>query len=357
MPDQVEGKIIDACLTCADIKTGKGRFEDRSIPDVDILDCKRLQTATMEGDKKVFSPSASFRVTFPGSILPKFVLIENVFYPVRLFVPKVYNCTKCKQLGHSAAHCDNKPRCGKCGQAHNEDSCEQVATKCAYCSKDIHALQNCPAYKKRTRNESRAIIVRSKQSYAEMVKKTKVSATDSASAVPVENSFEVLSSEEEDVVVVDDAGSSEVLVNGKRKSPSSPHLRRKKTKASIKNLQTSQGSGEIIKNPKNQAPAAPGPSNGSKDPPPLPPRKTVTRNVRYSSAKPATKVTRSSKKRSTAKRGQISFSALVDRIYDALGVSDSFRGILDFFVPVVQEYLRNLTISWPLLASIISFDG
>ncbi|XP_062700857.1 uncharacterized protein LOC115268329 isoform X2 [Aedes albopictus] len=357
---EVEGKILDETLTCDDIKTGVGRFNNRSIADVSILDCKPLQKASMEGDKKVYSPSGSFRVTFPGSVLPEFVVIDNAFYTVRLFRPKVFNCTNCKQFGHSASFCDNKPRCGKCNQAHLDESCTQEAEKCSYCGKELHELQKCPAYKKRIQNESRSIIERSKKTYAEMVKSFNTPANMSESAVPVENPYQELSSDDQDDCETDEGGSfSEVHASGKRKSPSSPGLRRKVfLKSSLISLTTTKGGGGNLKTPKKQV------SDGavpccSKDlePPPPTVKYTSKRNTRQGGKKKATKAPRTSAKSIKPKRGLFTFRALVDRLYDALGLSDSFRGILDIFLQAVEEYLRNLTQSWPLLASIISFDG
>lgn len=357
---EVEGKILDEMLTCEDIKTGFGRFKNRSIPDVAILDCKRLSKVSMEGNKKVYSPSAFFRVTFPGSVLPEFVVIDGGFYPVHLFRPKVFNCTKCKQFGHSDSFCDNKPRCGKCNQAHLEDSCTQEAEKCSYCGGDPHDLQVCPAYKRRIRNESRSIIKRSKQTYAEMVKSFKTPDSVSESAVPVENPYQELSSDDQDDGETDEGGSlSEVHAPGKRKSSSSPGLRRKVfLKSSLKSLPNVKGDGVNLKTPKNQVPLASAPCCSKNLSPPSPPVKyTSKRNNRQGSKKKATKVPRSSSKPPRPKRGLFTFRVLVDRLYNALSLPETLRGIIDMFIPTVEEYLRNLTQSWPLLAAIISFDG
>uniref|UniRef100_A0A1W7R6G6 Putative loner ele1 n=1 Tax=Aedes albopictus TaxID=7160 RepID=A0A1W7R6G6_AEDAL len=357
---EVEGKILDEMLTCEDIKSGFGRFKNRSIPDVAILDCKRLSKASIEGSKKVYSPSAFFRVTFPGSVLPEFVVIDGAFYPVRLFRPKVFNCTKCKQFGHSDSFCDNKPRCGKCNQAHLEDSCTQEAEKCSYCGGDPHDLQDCPAYKRRIKNESRSIIRRSKQTYAEMVKSFKTPDSVSESAVPVENPFHELSSDDQDDDETDEGGSSsEVHAPGKRKSSSSPGLRRKVfLKSSLKSLPNTKGSGVNLKTPNKQAPDYSVPCC-SKDPvnPPPTVKYTSKKSIRQSSKKKATKAPRTSTKPPKPKRGLLTFRVLVDRLYDAIGLPDTLRGIIDIFIPTVEEYLRNLTQSWPLLASLISFDG
>ncbi|XP_062561915.1 uncharacterized protein LOC134225665 [Armigeres subalbatus] len=186
----------------------------------------------MVDGKKVYSKSGSLRVTFAGSILPKYVDIENMLFPVRLFVPRVFNCTNCKQLGHTAEFCDNKPRCGKCFERHREESCQQQVTKCAYCGMDPpHGLQECPVYKKRTQKVKRSLVQRSKQSYAEIVKSQDTSATANATAaisaaVQVSDFYNVISIDESDSDVADMDDSAEVHVPEKRKKLSSPGLRR-----------------------------------------------------------------------------------------------------------------------------------
>lgn len=50
----MDGKIIDGSLTREDIKAGKGAFENQSIVDVAILDCKQLQSFQWKEIRKHF---------------------------------------------------------------------------------------------------------------------------------------------------------------------------------------------------------------------------------------------------------------------------------------------------------------
>ena len=46
-----------------------------------------------------------------------------------------YQCFKCQEYGHSAAKCQNKQVCPKCGGKHRYNDCESEKTKCVNCVK------------------------------------------------------------------------------------------------------------------------------------------------------------------------------------------------------------------------------
>ena len=95
---EIDGVVSDSSLTCDDLlKYETGRFENPALPPVKILECKQLYSVLVDGDKEVYSPSDSFRVTFARSALPSHAEIDRVRLPVRLFVPQVMNCLNCKQ--------------------------------------------------------------------------------------------------------------------------------------------------------------------------------------------------------------------------------------------------------------------
>ncbi|XP_055527735.1 uncharacterized protein LOC129720297 [Wyeomyia smithii] len=58
---------------------------NKTCPEVKVLDCKQLRSASIIGGKTVYTPSDSFRVTFAGSALPSHVSIHRVRLPVRLY--------------------------------------------------------------------------------------------------------------------------------------------------------------------------------------------------------------------------------------------------------------------------------
>ena len=97
---EIDGVVSESSLTVEDLlKAGKGLFKDSSLKPAKILECKQLHSVSLDKGVKTYTPSDSFRVTFAGSALPSYVLVDKVRLPVRLFVPRVMNCLKCKQLG------------------------------------------------------------------------------------------------------------------------------------------------------------------------------------------------------------------------------------------------------------------
>ncbi|XP_058814362.1 uncharacterized protein LOC131678309 [Topomyia yanbarensis] len=190
---EIDGVITESSLTVDDlVKHGVGRFKDTILKDVKILECKQLHSVSHEGDKKVYRLSDSFRVTFAGSALPNYVIIDKIRLPVLLFITRVMNCLNCKQLGHTATYCSNKARCGKCGGSHQEDTCNENLEKCLMCGENSHELPACPIYKLREDKIKRSLKERSKRSYAEMLK--------NATPKPIflENTYTFLFSEQSD---------------------------------------------------------------------------------------------------------------------------------------------------------------
>ncbi|XP_058824232.1 uncharacterized protein LOC131684954 [Topomyia yanbarensis] len=330
---EIDGVITESSLTVDDIiKHGVGRFKDTILKDVKILECKQLHSVSHEGDKKVYRLSDSFRVTFAGSALPNYVIIDKIRLPVRLFIPRVMNCLNCKQLGHTATYCSNKARCGKCGGSHQEDTCNENSEKCLMCGENSHELPSCPIYKLREDKIKRSLKERSKRSYAEMLK--------NATPKPIflENTYTSLFSEQSDS---DGAceGTSFVLPGNsrKRKQSSFPKLPRKGLKISppIDKLH-------------------PKPKNSDSKPKSIPPgfgnvqskQNTITGNNKIStSSEPQPGV------------GLLKFSEIVDWIFKAFNISEPLKSILSAFLPTIRTFLEQLIAQWPILAAIVSFNG
>ena len=138
---EIDGVVTEPSLEREHfIRHEVGRFKDPRLYDVKILDCRPMHSARLvEGETK-YSATGSFRVTFAGSALPNHVVVDRVRLPVRLFVPRVMNCLNCKQLGHTATHCSNKARCGKCGEHHRDEACDKSTETCIYCGQTPHEL-------------------------------------------------------------------------------------------------------------------------------------------------------------------------------------------------------------------------
>ena len=336
---EIDGVVTESELSVDDILSiGFGRFKDSNIQNVKILDCKQLHSVSVDKGVKKYTPSDSFRVTFAGSALPSHIDVNRVRLPVRLFVPRIMNCLNCKQLGHTATHCCNKARCGKCGENHGDDSCKKEAEKCLYCGETPHELSTCPAYKLRSDKIKRSLKERSKRTFAEMLKKT-------APTIPITpNTYEVLSSDESDS---DDPleGSSSAFVGAskKKKKSSSPKLPKKVLKIPPNGMNDTRKPKSAGENPKQTPPGFVN-SNSQKEFPALPgTSKTPNAPVLSQQISPES--------------GLLKFSDIVDWILETFNITDPLKSLLMAFLPTVSTFLKQLTAKWPLLASIVSFDG
>ncbi|XP_058460823.1 uncharacterized protein LOC131436223 [Malaya genurostris] len=336
---EIDGVVTEASLNCEDLlKHGVGCFRDPTLQKVKILDCKQLNSIKIaEDNTKTYSPSGSFRVTFAGSVLPNFILLDRVRLPVRLFVPRVMNCTNCKQLGHTATYCGNKQRCIKCGGDHVDDSCGEKAEKCLYCGENPHELSSCPTYKLRGEKLKRSLKERSKRTFAEMLKNA---------MPPVEsvNLYDCLPSDEIDS---DDPqeGTSFAMPSGsrKRKPTSSPKLPCKGPRVSSVGINKVTTRGSASQKPKQKAPGL-----------------ANLRSDQEFPSLPGTTNTPSTPKiqlENQSSAGLLKFSDIVDWIFRTFNITDPLKSMIMTFMPTVRTFLKQLTATWPLLSVIVSFDG
>lgn len=336
---EIDGVVTDPSLTVEHLlESGVGCFKNTSLPEVKILDCKQLRSVSLVGGVKTYTPSDSFRVTFAGSALPSHVSIHRVRVPVRLYVPRVMNCLNCKQLGHTAAYCCNKARCGKCGENHADDSCSDDTEKCVYCGETQHELPTCSVYKQRRDKIKRSLKERSKRSYADILQKTV------ATSLTTSNPFDLLPSDETDS---DDPLEGPSFAcpgdSRKRKSHSSSRLPRKGPKLSQSGMTNTTKPKSAAANPK-QTPPGLEKLKSQKEFPALPGTPKI----------PAVPFTPSDNQ---SKSGLIKFSDIVDWIFEAFNIPDPLKNLLAAFLPTVRTLLKQFAAQWPLLAAIVSFDG
>lgn len=317
---ECDGVVTEEGLTLDELYDCRGYFNNRAVKPVKIIEVKQLFSSSTQSGQTVYTPSNSFRLTFEGSALPKYIEIDKARLPVRLFVPKVMNCEKCKQLGHTTAYCCNKVRCIKCGQEHEDSSCIQVATKCLYCNEEaLHKLSDCPTYKQRQEKLKLSLKQRSNRTFAEMLKQT-------SETFNSENIYDALSSDE---TVADSTNASTSWAGTSRKrNNASPVVQRKVIKLSSEK--------ENPKDPKTPKPNPPGPT------PPFPPL-------------PRPRPPKVIPKQPT--QGLIGFSELINQILDAFQVSNGVRAVVITLLPIVRTFLIKISEQWPLLSSIISFNG
>ena len=248
------------------------------------------------------------------------------------------NCLKCKQLGHTATHCCNKARCGKCGENHVDVSCSKDTEKCIYCGETPHELSSCPVYKLRGDKMKRSIKERSKRSYAEMLKAT------ASKPMTDDNPFGLLSTD--DIDSDDSSFESSAVIAGdsrKRKNTTSPRLRRKEQK--IFKVGKPNPPKEARGNA-NKKPTAPGLANLRSDQefPVLP--GTSKSSPRVPPSKPEVQ----------PDAGMLKFSDIMEWIFKAFKIPEHLKIILTAFLPAVKTFLKQQAAQWPLLAAMVSFD-
>ena len=325
---EVDGVVTEENLTETDLMGGIGVFKDPNLPRVKILAVQQLKSASGSGENREYSPSNSFRITFQGSALPKYVELYKLRLPVRLYVPKVMSCTNCLQLGHTSSHCANKIKCPKCGEQHDEGLCTKEVVKCILCGGEPHASRDCPTYKKKLEKLKRFTKERSKRSFAEIVKASNAN----------KNRFAELSEEESS-----DSDCAEQLDSDE--SSGQPR-KKKKTISSKQNRKRHGPKPKPQREDDDGNPSPPGLDQIDEHFPPLPappqpkphPRPRVPR-------------------RSQEGSGLISFSTIVEWIINAFEISDPLKSLISTWLPTISELAKQIAAKWPLLSSLISFDG
>lgn len=334
---EIDGVITEESLTSEELLQGVGCFKNPNLPKLKILEVKQLTSIVTVGEAKKYNPSASFRITFEGSALPNYLLLNKLRLPVRMYNPKLMNCTNCKQLGHTSTYCRNKAKCAKCAEFHKEDNCAKNAEKCILCSGDLHATQDCPIYKLRSEKLIRSKRERSKRSFADIVKMSTVNAS------LTENPFHALVDDDEsdwnddsDDTIEQSNASENVSQNRlerKRNSNMSPKLPRKK--GALQRTQQKHTKYD------NSIPAASQDIEFDRNFPEL--HKCST--------------SYNTKNKSTTQNRLFSFSTFVNWILKTLDVSENIKSIISIWLPNISDIVEQFVSKWPLLSALISFDG
>lgn len=136
-------------------KDGYGISGDSALgPRIKLLSVFRLNRA-VPGEDITYVPSNSVRVTFEGTVLPKYLIFGCLRLPIRRFIPKVMTCSSCLQLNHTAKFCNNRPRCKSCGTIHTGE-CQTKTFQCPNCKGIFpEATHECKTYERAQRNVRR----------------------------------------------------------------------------------------------------------------------------------------------------------------------------------------------------------
>ena len=151
------------------------------IPNNELLIClkkhhvkyvKRFQIKSVLNGKSVFNDTKTVLLQFHNDVLPPFVRIGYLNFPVKQHVPKPLRCFKSNRFGHTSTNCRGKERCSKCGGDHKIENCQITIAKCVNCNGNHSAAsKECPRYQKEV--QVLKIQTDKKLAYAEAAKQCK----------------------------------------------------------------------------------------------------------------------------------------------------------------------------------------
>uniref|UniRef100_A0A1W7R614 Putative i ele4g aae n=1 Tax=Aedes albopictus TaxID=7160 RepID=A0A1W7R614_AEDAL len=168
---EISGVIYDESLKSDDVRnSGVGVFKNNSISPVQVLECNRLSKLILSDKGSEYVHSNCFKITFAGSVLPDFVVVNNVTFDVRLYFPKLMHCERCLLFGHTIKFCSNKPKCGKCGEPHSSTECGKSSDICIYCKQKHLSFKECSVYKSKQAKLNQKLKNKNQTSYSEILK-------------------------------------------------------------------------------------------------------------------------------------------------------------------------------------------
>ncbi|XP_045451488.1 uncharacterized protein LOC123661922 [Melitaea cinxia] len=123
--------------------------------DRDVVGIRRF----MKREKGNLIPLSTISITFSGTSLPEYILLDGWRYKVHTYIPPLLQCFKCLKFNHSAKICRSEQVCSKCSENHSYKDCSSETLKCTNCSGNHLAIsKDCPI--------KAARILKHRQSYA-----------------------------------------------------------------------------------------------------------------------------------------------------------------------------------------------
>jgi hypothetical protein len=147
---EINGLISISTDTSTDeiVSEASGKFFGVNSDRVRVLDAYRFSKTVEKADgssEKINTPL--MRVTFEGTVLPKWLVIHGLLIRVSIHTPKIMHCGNCLGYGHTTKFCTAKPVCTKCGGHHLSSSCESTSVICTHCKVQTdHSYKTCPVY-------------------------------------------------------------------------------------------------------------------------------------------------------------------------------------------------------------------
>lgn len=113
------------------IDRGTGRFGDPAIKSVRVLQVQLLTRAAVDSEER--EPSNTVKITFEGTVRPKFLCVDYLKVRVRDFTQRAMFCDKCQNFGHTSKYCRRKQKCGRCNEGHKTADCNHPTINKSVC--------------------------------------------------------------------------------------------------------------------------------------------------------------------------------------------------------------------------------
>lgn len=107
----------------------------------DIIGIRRF----MKRENGKLTPFTTISITFSGTTLPEYILLDGWRYKIHSYIPPVLQCYKCFKFNHSAKICHGNQKCSKCAEDHSFKDCSTDNFKCINCGGNHLAIsKECP---------------------------------------------------------------------------------------------------------------------------------------------------------------------------------------------------------------------
>lgn len=143
---EISGKILmNDCANAYQILESGYGILDGIDEKIKLVDTSRLVKKIMINNEEKMARTPFIRVSFEGTVLPDYVVMDKLRIPVSPYAPRVMQCNICLKLGHSELHCGNRKRCERCGLNHEEGK------NTFPCIEGVYHCPNCKAtYKEKS---------------------------------------------------------------------------------------------------------------------------------------------------------------------------------------------------------------
>ena len=114
-----------------------------------VMKARRLNRKVVSEGVVTWVPTQTVVITFRGQMLPERVFSYSSVLSLEPYKFPTIQCMNCCRFGHIKAQCRSKPRCYRCTQPHNGDSCDvnKESSSCLYCTAKHFAIDKaCPEY-------------------------------------------------------------------------------------------------------------------------------------------------------------------------------------------------------------------